>query len=495
MEHKATIKSNGKPVVTNERLASLQRVITGMISRSSLAQMMGVQYNGKRNIYEALGYPDDKDLTFDYFFAKYGRQDLSAAIIDRPVDKTWNGTLEVVEPDTKSEESLLLKEWETLDKELKIKRNLLRVDKLAGLGRFALLLMGFNDVSKQEDFITPVGGAKLKLLYVKPIGEGSVTISEWETNAGNERYGMPNQYKVIVGEPGNEGSARTIQIHHSRVLHIKSESLQSDVYGRPRLKPIINRLLDMEKLLGGDAEMFWRGARPGYTALTKDDYDMGEAEVEQLEDELDKYEHDLRRFIKAQGVDIKALEQQVADPINHIDAQLQAISAQTSIPKRILVGSERGELSSTQDQNQWLSLITTRRDEFAEMEILRPFIDKCMEHGVLPMVEDYNTIWEDLFALSDKDKVDLGKVRSESLASYANSIGAADVIPPPLAGKYLLGLTDEQMEEIAKAVEEQVAEEEENVLTPEEENAMIEEARRLKARQDVPLNDPVEEIE
>ena len=445
------LKNTGQ--TAKNKFSSLQRIVGEMYSRAALAWRMGKQYSGKRDIYKALGYPDEADLDFTYYLAKYDRQDIASTIIDKPVDKTWNGEIEIIEEDTSLEDSKLAKEWDTLNEDLKVKTNLVRLDKLTGLGQFGIMLFGFSDVKERKDFKEAVGGEKLKLLYVKPFGEGSVTIDEWETDTSNERYGMPRYYKVLAGEPGNDGVGTEITVHHSRVIHIVGESLSSDVYGRPRLKPVVNRLEDLEKIFGGDAEMFWRGARPGYTAIGKDDYEMSDTAWEDLEDELDKYEHDLRRFITAQGIDIKTLEQQVADPINHIDVQLQAISAKTNIPKRILIGSERGELSSSQDQNEWLSYIKTRMEEFAEPQILRPFIDKCMEHGILTKVENYNVLWEDLFAQSEKEKVDLGKARADALKVYADSPYAADILPAVLAYKYLLGFTEEQAEEIQQAAD------------------------------------------
>lgn len=424
---------------------------------------MGYQYGDKRKVYKALGYPDEKDLDFEYFYNKYDRQDIARAIIDRPCDATWKGDLAVTEPDSNAQDSTLNKKWKELDDALGLKKRLNKVDKLCELGRFSILLLGLDDVKKTEDFKLPVNG-KRKLLYVKQVAESEVDIELWDEDPKSARYGLPLIYKVHTGSIQSSGTVKAattathvedILIHYSRVLHYVTGNLTSEVFGVSKLKPIINRLVDLEKILGGDAEMFWRGARPGYTATAKDDYEMDDTAEKALMEEVDKYEHDLRRILLLKGIDMKALETQVADPLNHIDAQLQAISAQTGIPKRVLIGSERGELASTQDQDQWLSLIKTRQEEHAEPTIFRPFIDKLMEYGILPKVVDYNVMWEDVFAPSEKDKVELGKTRAESLKSYADSVLASEVLPPKLALKYLLGLNEEQVEEAIKEMESQ----------------------------------------
>lgn len=438
------------------RMVNNQVIADGTISRAMLSRSIGKTYAGKRDLYESLGYPEDRELIFEYYLAKYKRNAIANAVIDRPANKTWTGPIHVLSKEESTVDSELNAAWEIFKSEFKIKSVLKKTDKLANLGRFAIILFGFDDVRNDTGFKIPVGGNKVKLVYLKSFPEGSVEIKEWEQNSSNIRYGQPNIYSIKVSEPGKDGFTKTVEVHHSRILHVNTEDLTSSIYGTPALEPIINRLIDIEKLLGGDAEMFWRGARPGYTALSRPDYDMGDPEIEALEGELDKYEHDLRRFITAQGVDIKALEQQVADPLNHLDAQIQAISAQTSIPKRILIGSERGELSSAQDANEWLSLIQTRQEEFAEPFILRPFINKCMDLGLLPKVDsyNYNVVWQDVFSPSEKEKVNIGKVRADSLKIWSDSGLASTMIPFEIFAKMFLGFTEEQINEIVANLEE-----------------------------------------
>lgn len=446
-----------RDILTRGRnLEVLSQFLSDNLSRMGLAARLGYQYGDKRKLYEALGYPTDGQLTFEWFYNKYDRQDIANAIINRPADATWSGELEVIEKG--KPESPFSKEWAKLNQKLKIKQRLCKLDKLAHIGKFALLLFGFDDVKKIKDFKRPLVGTNRKLLYLKQISEAEVQINEFESDPTNERYGMPKFYQIKVGtaptgtlKPGP--TFQEIVVHHSRVLHIVSNNLTSEIYGTPVLKPIANRLVDIEKILGGDAESFWRGARPGYHAAAKEDYEMSTTELDALQDELDKYEHDLRRFISAKGVDIKALEQQLAEPGNHIDVQIQAISAQTGIPKRILIGSERGELSSGQDSDQWLSLIRSRMEGFGEINVLRPLIDKCMEVGVLPKVEEYNVIWEDVFAPSEAKKVEIGRKRADSIKAYLSNTFAPELVTPELFFKHILGLNEEQVTEALKAME------------------------------------------
>ncbi|KKK73987.1 hypothetical protein LCGC14_2888300, partial [marine sediment metagenome] len=127
--------------------------------------------------------------------------------------------------------------------------------------------------------------------------------------------------------------------------------------------------------------------------------------------------------------------------------------------------------SSTQDKEEWLTYVQSRREEFAEPRIVHPFVDRCIEYGILPKAgEDGYTIqWQDLFAISEKERVEIGKNRSEALSKYAASPMAEMTIPPDEFLKYFLGLTKEQVELIQEAREAAIKEEEVRAMTPEEE--------------------------
>jgi hypothetical protein len=163
-----------------------------------------------------------------------------------------------------------------------------------------------------------------------------------------------------------------------------------------------------------------------------------------------------------EGVQWSTLQQQVAEPASHVDVQLQMISADTGIPKRILSGSERGELASSEDRDNWNDLITGRREEFAEPSILTPLVEKGIQYGFFPppqQEEAYRFQWMDLFAPSEKEKADVGNVRAQALKAYASSPMAADFIPPQIFAKHFLGMDEGQVEEVMAEMDQQTFDE------------------------------------
>jgi len=461
---------------TMERLQTLGAIA----GRASLAARLGQQYGGDRDVFEALGYP----LTIEYkdYLARYARQDIAKAIINRPVNYTWKGPLIITETGN-SEDTALEKEWLTLAKRLKLKSKFIRADKLSAIGNYGVMILGFDDVNNAAGFAKPVKAGKRTLNYVKPLGEGSAKISTYVNNTSDPRYGMVDTYDIEYENPGESSTTTKFNIDHSRVIHIVPELLESEIEGEPVLRSVWNRLMDLEKLVGGSAEMFWRGARPGYQGEIDPDYTLTSVEEEKLEAQLDEYEHNLRRMLLNSGVKYTAMQVQVSDPSAHVDVQIQMISAITGIPKRVLVGSERGELASGQDLTSWYAVVQTRREEHADANIISPFVDRMIEYGVLPepSTGDYQIRWFDLFSASDKDKAEVGRIRATALKEYSQNPTAEFVVPPDAFMEFMLGLNEDERTAIREMSNDLVATERRMLLTPEEEE-LEEQTKKVAAK-------------
>jgi len=433
------------------------KIYSELVGRMLLANKLGVQYGGTRNLYKALGYKEQ--LIFDDFYARYVRQDIAKAVIDRPVKATWQGVLELVETN-EPEDTEFEKAWKELNLKMSLKTLLARVDKLTGIGRYGVLLLGMDDVKKPDDFQKPLlADSNKKLVYLKPFGEKTAKIFDYEADTRNERYGKPLHYQVDVMDLATQKS-ESVKIHYTRVLHIIDDNLESEIYGTPRLEPIFNRLYDIEKLVGGDAEMFWRNARPGFKAKADPEYTITQEMKDDLLDQLDEYEHDLRRFLTTEGVDIESLSQPISDPSPHMETQLMCIASETGIPLRILTGSERGELASSEDRGEWLAYVQARRDEHAEPRIVRPLVDKFIALGILPKPSvNYSVKWADLFSISEKSRVEIGKSRANSLREYMTNPLAMEVIPPTVFMMKFLGFTTDEVELIMNIRDQEMEEE------------------------------------
>ncbi len=429
------------------------------LSRSKLAAQLGQSYGGDRDIYTALGYP--KVLLYSHFAARYARQDVAGRVIDAYPDATWR-LKPVIEEEGEIEETKFQKAWNTLVKEKKVYHYLRRADRISGIGTYGVLFLGFDDMADRAAVPNPVQGAK-QLLFLRPYTMDNAVVHTWEDDATNERFGLPKTYQLSI-QDSPSGSAThftsNIIVHHTRVLHLAEGLESNDIEGTPRLQRVYNRLQDLELIVGGSAEMFWRGAFPGLSFEANEDVDLDAQAMIDLQDEIQDYIHKLNRYMRLQGVTAKELSQDVADPKNHADVQLMLISGATGIPKRILVGSEMGELASSQDEKNWLSRVDERRTDYNEPMILRPFIDRLVAVGVLPepKTKEYTVNWPDLFAPSEKEMADLNKVKTDMLVAFANS-QATGRFPFEKYLEMFLNMSKDEIEETLEMLSKQMDEE------------------------------------
>jgi len=407
-----------KLLVQAKKLEILSSVIQ---QRSAVAARLGKSFGNKRDLYETLGYPSLEGLTHENFLAKYRRQDIAQRIVKAMPDESWEKIPEIT--DESESESSFGKSWKELVKKFKIYSVFKRADILSGIGNYSVLMIGFNDGRDPRE---PVQRAS-EILYLQPYGQWSAVINKLDPDPKSPRYNRPESYRISFSEPAYIGDAvqlRELEVHHSRVIHIARNLLESEISGTPELEPIYNLLNNLELISGGSAEMFWQGAMRGLAFIADKEYDITEKAAE-LTAEIDKYVHGLQRYMKLQGLDVKSLEPNIASPRDAFDIQIDLIGAAKAMPKRILMGSERGELASTQDDEAWTSRVETRRVDFNENVILRPFIDKMIELGVMegPPGEEYSIEWPPLTAPTPKDKAEVGKTVSQAIREFYSSPG------------------------------------------------------------------------
>jgi len=379
-------KGASTSVVTNEAPASL-------LGRESLSYLLGQQYGGSRDIYTVLGYTKNPDVK--QFQAMYNHKGLAAAIVDTAPKTSWRHNPMIA--DSSDGTSRFLKEWESLQSRLGIYQYMSRADILSGIGRFGVILIGTKDGLLSE----PIGQVTANdVIFLAPYSESYAAVNTFVADVTDPRFGKPETYRIRVG--GDVVSTRALKtqiVHYSRVIHIAEGLLENEVYGEPRLQKVFNRLEDLDKIVGGSAEGFWQSAAPGYALTPKADFDLDVGALSDAKDEFQNYVNGMQRLMAMSGIDIQKLDGEISDPTKAFDVVLSLISGKTGIPKRILLGSEVGELASTQDQSNFLGRIAERQRMFVTPKIVRPMIQRFIDFGVLPAPEGgaFTIEWPDLF--------------------------------------------------------------------------------------------------
>lgn len=304
----------------------------------------------------------------------------------------------------------------------------------------------------------------MKLLFLRSFDESLVQITQYEANLANPRFGQPVMYRITLNDPREQHSGvglpmATVQVHWTRVIHLADNLNSSEIFGVPRQRPVWNRLSDLRKLYGGSAEMYWRGAFPGLS-LESHPQLGGDVkfDINDIDTQMNNYANTLQRYIAIGGVAVKTLSPEVVDPSTQIDTQITAICVSLDVPKRILMGTERGSLASSQDDGQWNDVLMARQRNYVTPRVVAPFVDRLIATGCLPEPKDgYHVKWPDLNTANADDQAKLAQTNTAALASYVS--GGVDVLIPPL--DYLtkfIGMSEEDAKAVLENAMEHMAE-------------------------------------
>lgn len=364
--------------------------------RQALSTVTGMLYNGDRDIYEVLGY--DRQINPAQYRSRYERQDIAQTIVDIPAQTAWRTRPLVTdqpEAETTTNDERMVSDASEFDREvarlfedLRLLHYLERLDRVAGIGRFGVMMLGLTDDKPLDQ--DPEGGFNSSnpsdsIAYLACFGESRVSV-DIEDDPRSNRYGLPKEYSITF----DEGTGSQEDVHWKRVIHVAENVLDNEVYGRSRMKGVWNRLVDLEKVVGSSAEMYWRGADRKFVANSQGEQIVNK---EKMQNEIENLIHDLQSVAYLRNVELDTISGEAVDPSGIVDTLITLIAGKTGIPKRILTGSERGELASTQDRATFYGRMGERQEQFCEPQILRPLLDRLIMLGILsPPQETADTV-------------------------------------------------------------------------------------------------------
>lgn len=426
---------NGQATPTMQTLA-WQSVVQALAG-------LGLTFEGQRNLYTALGWKTA--LTPQDFVNKYIRQDIAGRIVDIFPDYTWRQAPRITDDQDADPVTPFEAAYTTLATRLRLPSVWQTLDRLMGMGHYAVLVLGTNDGQRLE---SPLTRAR-QVLYLSPYGEVHAEINAWNGEETSPRFLKPELYTIQMNRgrsglltPSSRLAGLTIPVHWSRVIHVAEQSFDGGTIGTPRLERVYNRLDDLEKLLGGSAEMFWQAGRGQIVAALREGAQPPEGEDKAtLLREFDEFIHGLSQLMRVRGMDVSRLEAAVASPRDAVNAQRTILATAVGCPQRILFGSERGELASSQDQLEWRATITGRQVNTAEPVFVRQTVDRFVDIGILPEPRQgqYEVIWPQSEAIDPVRQAEVAERTARAVAAYLDS-GAERLIPQPEFREHYLGL-------------------------------------------------------
>lgn len=401
-----------------------------LLSRYRFARSIGATFGGRRDLYHVLGY--ERVLTVEHYRERYERGGIAGAVVDTMPNATWNGELEVIEDETELKKTNYTKfetEAKKLFERLSVISYLRKVDVLSRLSTFGGLLIGVKDVTPLAQELPKGNGSSEDITFLQPycggggwrlsgvrsdrtrsmqhtaqsdIG-GNVTIKEWETDLTSPRFGWPKIYQLR--NTNFSSPTQLDDVHWSRVIHVAEDTLDDDVFGRPALARCWNLFDDLEKVEGGGSEAYWLRANKGLQLdIAKEFASLGEEEKKDLKDQAEKYVHEMTRVLRTRGVTVKELGSDVANFANPGDFIVTLIAGSVRIPKRILTGSEMGELASSQDRENFRDVVRGRQQQYAGPLIVRRLMQRLIDFNYLPTPKQIVIKWPETNVLTEDER-------------------------------------------------------------------------------------------
>lgn len=417
---------------------------TNLAKRYMAARYAGIAFGTDRDYYAVLGYnrtPDAED-----YFSRYLRNDIARRIVNAYPAASWSSRPRIIDDANVGTEDEAETDFENaveyLFDEHRLLHYLERADKATGIGEYGLIFLGL--AGGDDDTVALDGDATEDthrnlletkdepgpddLAYIATFSQARVITLDEVENPTNPRFGLPKTYDI---EFSAHQTSVTETVHYSRVIHIAEDVLENEIFGRPRLEAVLNRLDDLEKVVGGSAEMFWRGAdrkmQLNYTG------EGSPADAERVSEQAEEMVHDLRNVLRTSNVELNEIAGQDVDPTGVVEQILKLIAGETGIPLRMLTGSERGELASTQDRATFYERVKQRREQFCEPAVLRPVLDRLLSLDVLPEPEggSYTVEWPELFELNELERAELRAKNAKALKDSSPSGDPAYLATPP----------------------------------------------------------------
>jgi hypothetical protein len=253
----------------------------------------------------------------------------------------------------------------------------------------------YEDAVEPEEVAAQPVKRRPRLLFLRPYDESQCQIVRYEWNIRNPRFGMPVMYRVTLNDPreshGGVGlPLATVFVHWSRVIHVAETSRaggtsSSEIFAVPKLRPVLNPILDIQKIRGAGAEGYWKSCFAGLAFETHAQLG-GDVFVDETatRDTMENYWNGLQRGLIGKGGSWKTLAPSVTDPTPQINVNIEAICICLGCPVPVFKGYEIGEQASTNNAVEWNKRKYERQNNFITPKIIVPLIDRLIQVGVLP---------------------------------------------------------------------------------------------------------------
>lgn len=478
----------------NPALGLIQEVNNVSLLR---AEPRRAEIDERRDYARECGYPTSLDV--DDYVALFEREGLAARVVELIPRESWFSSPLVFEDSSEDVSTPFEEDWAELHASLSEDEEsffnqeegspiwdlLQRADVLSGVGYFGIIVLGIDDgreLSEPADL--KAGNKRRKLLWAQAYGAPAVAIGEVDEDRNSRRYGRPVTYNINTCAGASSSClsfsssmptlrSETLTVHWTRAIHLADNALSSQLYGTPRMQQVFNRLADARKMYSAAPEMFWRGAFPGWAFVTHPQLGGDvRVNVSKLQEQMTLMGDGLQRFIALMGMAPQSLAPQVVDPSPQMERIIEYICITLDCPKRIFMGSERGELASTQDEKRWRKKMVRRQNDYLIPRVIVPFVNRLVLLGVLSEPSEFSVQFPDEQEMAPAERSSFSLQMAQAFSAYISG-GGDTLMSPRHFLREIVGLPAETVEGILEDVQEHITQKKADALVDMEEEMKL----------------------
>lgn len=392
----------------------LQKQMRRVMSRTFLKQLStGSGLDDKRNgSWQNYGYKEN--LEFEDFYRLWRRNGIANALVTRTIGKSWHDDPEIIQGDLDQKDKETTP-WETSVKLFADKYDMWHAFQEADLyqmvGGFSGLILQVADGKAWNEPLTKSTRDKRLYKFI-PAWKGQLTPISYEDDQKKLTFGMPTMYmfqELAVGETGNKGAARNLEIHPDRVIAFGDYET-----GLSCFEASFNAFVNLEKITGGSGESFLKNASRQLAINFAKEVDLSaiaaahKKPIGKIQEIFDQITTNMNlgmdQSILTQGAEVKPLVATVPDPEHHYAIALGEACAPFQCPTKIVIGNQEGSLASTEDKREWAETNQARRvsrmSRFIKAAILH-----LQQFGFIQKGE-FAVKWSNLAEMTDSEKVE-----------------------------------------------------------------------------------------
>ena len=338
-----------------------------LLTGGNIDELLSRATQGKERNYDRIfGY--NKNPSYSSYCNLYQRNPIAHRITNEMVTKLWAAKPQIIIENNEAQTRTLNNAIEEFD----ILNVMEQADLKAFLGGWSIIRILPGQLNTPTRFDAFAGNELTVKLEDRNVPE----------------YGQITEYVI---------KKTNTPIKAKDAIHVANNSHFDRIKGVPGLKSIYNTLQDIGKVIGSSAESIWLAAAQR-SILQIEQQGGGDDKVVEatLKNMKDIQEGIIRNMAIVNG-QVSDTQQSAVSPTDHFTVLTQQISAATGIPTRILTGSERGNLASTQDEENWRVQLRTRQVNHIETQILRPVLNNLFNSNLFTQQNlTASILWEEV---------------------------------------------------------------------------------------------------